>query len=428
MKIIRSVFLALSALSLSPAMLADENLQLRKGDLVAICGDSITEQTRYSLFVGTYLAACQPCENLSAVNFGVGGASAKSYLETRLSSNALSFRPSVVTLCFGMNDTNGGITYSDYAQSTEQIIQILEQGGVRFILLGSPGVVDTYTYPKIQGRGDTENAVKRNQALGEVAKLAEQLAKKYRIGFADVHTVMASAMQQAKAKYGQEYLFAGADGVHPDFNGNLVMAYAMLKGLGCNGDIATITVDMKSGQARATGGTRVISYAGGQLELESTCYPFCFTGDPASPSSTTGMLEFIPFNQDLNRYLLVVKNASASSLKIQWGDTSKIFTAEQLAAGVNLAAEFLKNPFSEPFAKVQEAIRKQQMIGLQLAGPVSLFDVMAENRAKNPVTGGKAFDEDREAVLQFDALVRAHSRSLIVPVRHSILIEPAGKP
>ena len=422
MKIIRGVFLALAALTLSQLLLAEEVLQLRKGDVVALCGDSVTEQTRYSLFVGTYLVACQPCENLSTINFGAGGATSKSFLETKVSSHVPGFHPTVATLCYGMNDSKS--PPSVYAESMKQIVQILKKNGVRDLLIASPGVVDTYSYTK----GNPKPAVDRNLALGELSKIAEQTAKENSLGFTDVHSAMVKAMEQSKAKYGQEYLFAGADGVHPDLNGNLVMAYAMLKGLGCKGDIGTISVDMKSGQATATEGTKVVSYANGQLALESTRYPFCFTGDPALPNSTTGMLEFIPFNQDMNRYLLVVKNPPAASLKIQWGEASKVFTAEQLAAGVNLAAEFLKNPFSEPFAKLQEIIKKQHLIDIQLVGNASLFNQMAENRKKNPEVGGKAFEEDRDTLVEFESKVRANASSKLVPVRHSILIEPAGKP
>ena len=52
---------------------------------------------------------------------------------------------------------------------------------------------------------------------------------------------MEDVMTKAKAKYGKQYALAGeADGVHPDENGHLVMAYAFLKALGCDGDIGTI--------------------------------------------------------------------------------------------------------------------------------------------------------------------------------------------
>ena len=38
--------------------------QLQKGDLVAVCGDSITEQRLYSVMMETYLTACAPVEDV----------------------------------------------------------------------------------------------------------------------------------------------------------------------------------------------------------------------------------------------------------------------------------------------------------------------------------------------------------------------------
>ena len=104
----------------------------------------------------------------------------------------------------------------------------------------------------------------------------------------------------------------------------------------------------------------MLSCDGGKVEIESSRYPFCFSGDPKSTSATTGMIEFIPFNQDLNRFTLVVENAPADKCKVTWGKSSKEFSKEQLAKGINLAAEFIDNPFSEPFRKVDAAVREQQ--------------------------------------------------------------------
>ncbi len=46
---------------------------------------------------------------------------------------------------------------------------------------------------------------------------------------------MIDAMAKAKLKYGKEYNVAGGDGVHPNRNGHLVMAYAFLKALDAMG-------------------------------------------------------------------------------------------------------------------------------------------------------------------------------------------------
>ena len=107
-----------------------------------------------------------------------------------------------------------------------------------------------------------------------------------------MHSIMMDAMTKSKAKYGPKYQFAGGDGVHPAANGHLVMAYAFLKAFASDGNIGTITVDMKTNQATATEGHKLLAdtLKDGAIEIESTRYPFCFTGEPEKPSATTGII------------------------------------------------------------------------------------------------------------------------------------------
>jgi hypothetical protein len=45
---------------------------------------------------------------------------------------------------------------------------------------------------------------------------------------------------------------------------------------------------------------------------------------------------------------------------VTWGDSSKEFAAEELARGINLADEFLDNPFVQPFRELDKLARAQQ--------------------------------------------------------------------
>ncbi len=137
-------------------------------------------------------------------------------------------------------------------------------------------------------------------------------------------------MEAMKKKYGNEYKLFGDDGIHPRASGQMVMASTFLRALGCDGNIGTITLDMESGKAEATQGHKVLSADRGGVEIESTRYPFCFYGDPAGEDSTSGVAEFLPFNKDLNRLMLVVRNAPAGKVKVVWGGKSKEFDGAQL--------------------------------------------------------------------------------------------------
>jgi hypothetical protein len=195
------------------------------------------------------------------------------------------------------------------------------------------------------------------------------------------------------------------------------MAYAFLKGLGVDGNIGTITVDLAGNKAEATDGHKVLGVNNGAVEVESTKYPFCFFGDPKSPSATSGIIEFLPFNQDLNRYTLVVKNPGAEKVKVTWGKETKEFAAADLARGINLAAEFVAdNPFSEPFKKVEAEIRKQQNAETPLVKQTLHNLAKQADQAKAEQV---AQDEMKKAKDLFDTAAKSANE----PVKHTIKLE-----
>jgi lysophospholipase L1-like esterase len=408
-----SLFVLSVALTSQTAAVAKELVQ--SGDVVAVIGDSITEQKKYSVFIEDYLLMCQPAGKLQISQFGWGGETAAGF-QKRMKNDTLRFKPTLITTCFGMNDGGYSALTKEradlYRTSTQQIIDKAKKAGVRTIIVGSPGCVDS---DKFRG-----NAKVYNKTLGELRDIAREVAEKNDVVFADVHTPMMDAMKKAKEKYGKEYHVGGGDGVHPDANGHLVMAYAFLKALGCDGEIGKITVDLESNNAMASDGHKVLSCADGKVEIESSRYPFCFSGDPKSTNATTGITEFLPFNEDLNRFTLVVKNAPADKYKLTWGKSSKEFSKEQLAKGVNLAAEFIDNPFSKPFEQVDAAVHKQQDYETPLVK--SLITKLKDFKNLVP--------EESETVEKLASSAMRHDQELIAsasetvrPVTHTLQIE-----
>jgi lysophospholipase L1-like esterase len=390
---------------------------LKPGDWVAVCGDSITEQRLYSMYIEDYLLMCQPAADLKATQFGWSGEKASGFL-ARISSDVLPFKPTVATTCYGMND--GGYAASTpevlktYRENTEGIVKAFKEAGVRFIVVGSPGAVDTATFKR-------PNPTVYNKTLSELRDIAREVTAQQGVTFADVYTPMFEAMPKAKAKYGDAYAVAGQrDGFHPDRNGHLIMAYAFLKALGCTGEIGTITVDMKTGKASATAGHKVLKASQGQVQIESTRYPFCFFGEPNSPNATRGIIEFFPFNQDLNRFCLIVKNASSGKVKVTWGEQAKVFSAADLEKGVNLAAEFLDNPFSGPFARVEEVVKQKQAfetpaIKTLLHGLPQWDKTLPEAKA--------TLARLRKDLITKEGSLQKSARAAVVPVRHTLRIE-----
>ena len=399
-----------------PSFAAEAKLQ--PADYVAVIGDSITEQKLYSLYIEDYLLMCQPAADLRVTQFGWGGETAPGFAR-RMANDMLRFQPTVATTCFGMND--GGYSPLDdakalrYREGQKSIVAQLKQGGVRLIVVGSSGPVDLDTF-----RNSPEAAKTYNQTLASLRDIAREVANADGVVFANVFDPMMEAMTKAKAKYGKAYNLCGGDGVHPDRNGHLVMAYAFLKALGCDGNVGTINVNLTANTATATAGHQVRSCEKGIVELESTRYPFCFYGEPDRPSSTRGVLEFCPFNEELNRFMLVVTGAPTGKVRVNWGDAAKEFSAAELAAGINLAAAFLDNPFSEPFRKVESVLAQQQNLEVQLVKNLmhnlpSYQQVVPEEAA--------ALDRIARALVKKDQEARNASAAAVQPVRHTLKLE-----
>ncbi|MGH7179813.1 MAG: SGNH/GDSL hydrolase family protein, partial [Tepidisphaeraceae bacterium] len=295
-----------SALVITFLLASLAHAQLKPNDRLAIIGDSITEQKQYSVFIEDYLLMCKPVPGVRTMQFGWGGETSWGFL-ARLENDCLPFKPTLAMTSLGMNDGGYGPVNQErlekYRTAMNGLVDAFEQSGVR-VVLGSPGVIDQNTaFRKDRARTDVYN-----QTLKAERDAVEAIAKSRGLPFADVYTPMMNVMLQAEAKYGADYHVAGADGVHPSANGHLVMAYAFLKALGCDGNIATITVDLNSKQASATDGQTVKGFDGQSLTIESTRYPFCFPiqtqleGKLDDPNNPRGVLEFLPYNQELNRY------------------------------------------------------------------------------------------------------------------------------
>jgi len=393
---------------------------LKAGDNVAIVGDSITEQKLYSVYMEDYLLMCKPAADLKTCQFGWSGETSWGFV-ARMNNDVSWFHPTVATTCYGMNDGGYGPMKPDtakkYRDNQKAVVQQFKKMGVRLIVVGSPGCVDADTFRK-----STEAAVMYNKTLAAERDIAKEVAEEEGVVLADVYDAMYDAMTKAKAKLGTTHAFAGGDGVHPGPNGQLAMAYAFLKGLGCDGNIGTITIDLSANKAEASEGHKVLSFADGAAEIESSKYPFCFYVDPHYPAgqSTRSAIEFLPFNEDLNRFKLVVKGAKADQLKVTWGNAEKTFSKDDLEKGINLAAEFIENPFSGPFMKVQEAIQAQQNLETPLHK--TWIHNLQPIREQLPETREEADRIVAAAAKRRQKLADASSAA-IVPVKHTIKIE-----
>ena len=359
----------------------------------------------------TYLTVCDPDLNITVRQYGWSGEVTGGFL-ARMTNDCLRFKPTIATTCYGMNDHRYR-KYEDsigklYATNTTAIVDAFKANGVR-VVLGSPGCVG-----KRPGWTGATNSTKLdlNLNLCKLRNIDIEIAKKEHVEFADVFWPMLVADDYAPEKYGPDYAVAGKDGVHPDWAGHLVMAYAFLHTFGLDGNLGTFTMDLKSNKAKASGGHEIINCAQGELQIKSSRYPFCIgDGDPKKDDNILSGTQLVPFDEELNRFMLVVKHASAPSYKVTWGEETKEFTGDQLGKGINLAKEFPRNPFSENFNKVDAAVAAKQAIETK-----QVKQLFRDTQAKLDMEGAAARTEKERAPLV------AAIKAAFVPVTHTIKV------
>lgn len=420
---LRLPFLLLLAVAPGSSLFARDTApsQLPPDARVAIVGDSITEQKQYSKFIETYLLACLGRKDITCFQFGWSGETAAGF-KVRLENDLSVFNPTVVTLCYGMNDGRY-VPYAeaigaDYESNMRSVVTKLQAIGVKNMVIGAPGAVDT----KYFGKPGGTTPAQYNDNLAHLGAINQKLATESKQAFANVHDTMTEAMSKAKVTHGDDYDVCGKDGVHPGVNGQLLMAMAILKGLGCDGNIGEITVDLK-GQSTVSAGHKVIGGSGASIELESTTWPFCFDADPKASSSTRSILPFCSFNDDLNRFTLRVKNLTAAKAKVTWGTESKEFTKEQLTQGINLAVEFPKTPFDEAFMKFMSGVGgKQAYETPMIKGMVTQFRNFTAD-IKEDAEFASALETLKKKMMGKQQKLDTEARKNLGPVKHKLTVE-----
>jgi hypothetical protein len=402
-------------------------LVLKRGDRLAICGDSITEQKMYSRIMEDYLTVCVPELDVTVRQYGWSGERAPGFLG-RMTNDCLRFEPTIATTCYGMNDHEYkpyeeriGRTYREKSMA---IIDAFKAHNVR-VIQGSAGCIGKMpTWVK----GTNGTVTDLNWNLCMLRNIGIDIARQEKVGFADVFWPMLLAGYEAKSKYGQSYAIAGGDGVHPGWAGHTIMAYAFLKAMGLDGNIGVLTVDLKSNKAKGSAGHEVLSSAPGELSFRSSRYPFCLcapdaqsaagypvcsTDDPAKDNSILSAATLVPFQKDLNRFMLMVRGARSGNYKVTWGARSKTFSADDLKRGVNLAAEFPENPFSENFSRVDVAVIAKQK-----------FETRQIKEMFHGAEGRKDMDGVAARTEKEHAELAAAIKAAFVPVTHTIRISP----
>ncbi len=331
---------------------ANADCLIKSGDRMVFLGDSITEQRVYTRYVMNYFALRYPDVDVVFRNAGwvsdtaVGGAK-------RLQRDVLDLKPSVVSICYGMNDA--GVTaydqkiYDRYINGITELVDTLQQNKIKVALI-TVGCVDESKAARLKGYNDT---------LGRFAKQLCEFAKQRNIPCYNIHTPMLEALNAGKA--GSSDFVMMNDGVHPQSNGHMVMAYGLIKSLGCESQAAQVSIDVKTKKINATGCK--IS----DLQIKDNSVSFSRV-DSAPPIFLDDLaieaVKYFPAFDEINDYSLKIDGLQPGKWRLDVTDEKSdnfevgVYSSYDLAKGINLA--YSDGPWKKLATEVNGLSREQE--------------------------------------------------------------------
>ncbi len=354
--------LVLAAGSSTPGR-AEGPFALKGGDRVVFYGDSITEQRLYTTFAETFVVTRFPGLDVTFVHSGWGGdrvtGGGGGPIDVRLDRDVEAYKPTVVTVMLGMND--GGYqpfrdsTFRTYADGYRHIVAKLKEDlpGVRLTLIKPSPYDDVTRKPRFE---EGYNAV-----LGRYGDFVRELAAKENVDFADLNTYVVDATRKAFDSDPDNAVKLNQDRIHPGPGGQLLMAAALLKAWNAPALVSRIAIDAKEGApVAANAAVTDLSRLDGAVRWTQLDESLPFPIDAKDP-----VVELAVRSSDviaaLDRQEVRVANLPAREYALTIdGEPVGTFTADQFAAGVNLAA--LATPMTRQAAEVHKLTLRHNAI------------------------------------------------------------------
>jgi len=320
----------------------------KDGDRVVMIGDSITEQHLHSNYVESYVVGRFPGWNLAFRNAGIGGDTSTGG-NGRTQRDILSFNPTAVTITFGMNDA--GYRYPPdqarldaYVKGLQGMMDQLKAKNLRVAILSSSPVEKKEDGKALEGY---------NQTLEIFAENAKKVATANGALFVDQFHPHVTTLQKARDTNGTMRI-NGGDAVHPGPSGQILMAWAILKGLGAPALVSSATVDAATGRAVSAVNATVLAVhkkpKGISFIRADRALPLWI------PEAARSILPWASVVQDLNQYPLTVAGLPAGDYRLLIDDEPcGTASAAALSSGFNLAT-VTEGPIARQAAAVQAAV------------------------------------------------------------------------
>ena len=325
--------------------------QFKNGERVVFVGNSITHGGHYHSFIWLYYMTRFPNQPIKIINAGIGGETAWD-IKKRMEHDIFKRNPTYVVLTFGMNDTGYNIFLEENAaelaeqqikksfESYQEIENRLQDAeGVDIVILGSSPYDETsemndFIFPE------------KNDALLQINDFQRASAKKNDWGFVDFNRPMVE-INQHEQKKAPTFSLCGVDRIHPDSDGQMVMAYLFLKAQGLAGKkVAEININASRMKTVHTENCKVsnLKKSGSKLKFSylANALPYPVDTVPrhgwGNKRSQRDALELVPFINEFNQEILKVSNLEKGlyHLKIDQESIAE-FSSEELESGINMA-------------------------------------------------------------------------------------------
>ena len=323
----------------------------KKGERVIFVGNSITHGGHYHSFVWLYYMTRFPDKPITVMNAGIGGESAWD-IKDRLDEDVFKRKPTYITLTFGMNDTGYDIYWKDNAKElSEQQVkksldnfkeieeQLLAKDKVTKVLIGGSPYDETTQISSFLFKN-------KNDAILKIIDAQRSTAAKNGWGFVDFNQPMVKISLEEQKK-DSTFTFCRVDRIHPDNDGQMVMAYLFLKAQGLAGnEVADVTIDANDSKAINHKNCKIskLKKEEGSLSFDylAKALPYPLDSIPShgwgNKRSQRDAMRLVPFMEEFNQERLQIANLEDGLYRLTIdGLLIDEVSSERLANGINLA-------------------------------------------------------------------------------------------
>lgn len=343
----------------------------KDGERVVFWGDSITHGGLYTKMLADFYLTRYPDRVVRFYNAGVAGDNAGAAM-MRFEDDVQRWRPTVVTVMFGMNDSwrdmydpvkmvdpkykaavsiREKTCFDTYAGNMTKLVQRVRKDApqARLMVLTPTPYDETAVQkgakptPALKG---TVAALKRFSDFGR--KTAEETGSE----LVDWNSSY-QELVRTEQRRNPEFSFVRVDRVHPAAPGHLFMTYEFLKAQGATNPVSDVAVSAADGRILKSVNAEVCDFAkttdGCAFTVLERALPWPIQKDAESALPLARILE------DLNRETIAVKGLEKGARYALFIDGESVgeWTAGELGFGVNLASN-AKTPQFQQAAEVEQ--------------------------------------------------------------------------